>query len=315
MTRPPSAPAAAAAVRPSSPQARRRCWQPAAGVAAAARIRPLPAVRGGAGGNPAGNGQDGDGLVPGPGGSGAKPGLGVSGQGGQNRFDIAGAGGGGGAGWNIPGGQTGGGAGGISSLDPNKYGNGGGGGGGAGASSAEAAATEREFRHRQRVRQRHRLHHLGSAADIHHLAGNAASPGWASRPRFTAVVGPAGTRGGRARRHRHRELLRRRPALLGNAPLRLNASGQDVATFIDLGARLPACTASPRPTTATPSMPAAPLIRSARRSPRPIAFTSPAKLAGVVGVPLVVHGEHDRLPGTWAAGQGQARRPDAHRPR
>ncbi len=100
---------------------------------------------GGSGGNPAGNGQSGSGLVPGPGGLGAEPGLGVNGQGGQNRFDIAGAGGGGGAGWNIPGGQTGGGGGGISSLDPNKYGNGGGGGGGAGASSAEAAATSVQF--------------------------------------------------------------------------------------------------------------------------------------------------------------------------
>ena len=100
---------------------------------------------GGAGGNPAGNGQEGAGMVPGPGGQGAKPGLGVSGQDGQNRFDIAGAGGGGGAGWNIAGGQTGGGAGGISSLDPNKYGNGGGGGGGAGASSAEATATSVNF--------------------------------------------------------------------------------------------------------------------------------------------------------------------------
>ena len=100
---------------------------------------------GGSGGNPAANGQSGAGAVPGPGGKGAEPGLGVSGQGGQNRFDLAGAGGGGGAGWNIPGGQTGGGAGGISSLDPNKYGNGGGGGGGAGASSAEATATNVNF--------------------------------------------------------------------------------------------------------------------------------------------------------------------------
>ncbi len=238
---------------------------------------------GGAGGNPAGNGQDGSGLVPGPGGSGAKPGLGVSGQGGQNRFDIAGAGGGGGAGWNIPAGQTGGGAGGISSLDPNKYGNGGGGGGGAGASSAEAAASSVNFGTARGFGNGTVFITWDQPPTITTLQGSGFSR--VGQPAtFTAVVGPgapvagepvAGGTVGFFDGARH----------LGNAPLQLNASGQDVATFSTSGLTpgLHAVTAAYYGDAVYAGSSSDPLSQEVAA---PVAFTSKATLAGVVGVPL-----------------------------
>jgi sugar lactone lactonase YvrE len=234
---------------------------------------------GGTGGNPAGNGQSGAGLVPGSGGIGAKPGLGVSGQGGQNRFDIAGAGGGGGAGWNIPGGQTGGGAGGISSLDPNRYGNGGGGGGGAGASSAEAGATSVHF------------------ATARGFGDGTVFISWDQPATYTLLFGDGFSQAGQ-------------PATFFAGPLAVNnVPGAPAFTgtlsFFDSGSLLGTVPVGPTGGAMYTTSTLAPGMHSISASyngdgvyagstggplswevDAPFTFTSPAKVAGVVGAPL-----------------------------
>ncbi len=238
---------------------------------------------GGAGGNPAGNGHDGDGPVPGPGGLGARAGVGVNGQAGQDKLDIAGAGGGGGAGWNIPGGLTGGGGGGISSLLAVNTGDGGGGGGGAGASSAEATATSVHFATAAQFGNGNVFITWDQPPTITTLQGTGFSR--VGQPAtFTAVVGPgapvigepvaAGTVG-----------FFDGAKSLGNAPLQLNAAGQDVAVLSTsaLAPGLHTITASYYGDAVYAGSTSDPLTQEVAA---PTVFTSPVKLAGVVGVPL-----------------------------